>query len=56
MFPYNGIALTSNGLYESGLPAAVRAENGDMFFRTNSKAKIVEHDLISPHHADVVQV
>src|SRR5579863_7378099 len=51
-----GIAFTSNGFDERGFATAVRAENGNVLVGFDAQAEVVESNLLSAHHAEIVKV
>lgn len=54
--PRYGITFASNGFDERGFATPVRAENGDVLVGAHAQAEIVERNLLSAHHAQVVEV
>src|SRR5713226_3474919 len=55
-FPDDRIAFARNGLDQSRLAAAVRAQNRDVFACFHTQAEIIERDVVASNDAHVFQV
>src|SRR6266849_10663174 len=51
-----GTTFTRNRLDQGRFTAAIRPQNRDMLVAADAKAKIREHDFLSPHDGNVLQI